>query len=498
VNLSPSRLRALLIALTLVSLLSALDHTIIASSLATVTGELGGVQYLTLVIVGYTLAVTIAMPVFGRLGDIYGRRGLFLGSVSLFIIASLLCGFSNDMAQLTGARVLQGIGGAGVQILSQTVLADAVALRQRAKYQAIVGASFPIAILLGPLAGGLLTDTVGWRWIFWMNAPLGLIALLLAARSVPRSVRTPGRGTFDVPGAMLLGIATASLVSVVTLGGGILAWDSPQIIILGGVAMLATVGFFIVELRSEHPLIPITIFRRRVVVVAITLGTVVGVGLLSVVSYLPTYIQMVYRTSATVAGLVPLASVSGMLVASLISGFVVSRTGRYRAFPIFGTAAGAVGLFGTAFTSEAPLWVVAALMTLVGFGSGSFMQLLVVIVQAVTDPAAVGAVTSTVHLVRQIFSTVASAVVGGLFASRLVAGVPSGVPLETLTPSALQRLSPQTQVEVAAAYGSAMAPIFIGLSFVFALGFIAALMLPHHELTDQSSFAADEPTAAAS
>ncbi len=478
-------MRALVFALTLVSLLGALDHTIIASSLATITGELGGVHLLTWVIVGYTLAVTVAMPVFGRLGDLFGRRGLFLGSVALFIAASVLCGFTDDMVQLTGARVLQGVGGAGVQILSQAVLADVVAPRQRAKYQAVIGAAFPMAVLIGPLAGGLITDSVGWRWVFWMNAPLGLVAFWLAARSVPKSIRTPGRGTFDVPGAVLLGIATTGLVTTVTLGGGSLAWASPQIAWMAGVTVVAAVGFFIVELRSEHPLVPLSIFRSRVVVIATTLGTVVGVGLLSVVPYFPTYIQMIYRTSATIAGLVSLASVLGMLLASLLTGFAVSRTGRYRAFPIFGTAAGALGLFGMAFASEAPLWVAAALMAIVGLGSGSFMQLLVVIVQGATDPAAVGAVTSTVHLVRQVFATVATAVVGGLFASRLVDGFPPSVHLESLSPAVLQRLPAGTQAEIAAAYGSAMAPIFLGLSVVYVVGFLAALLQPHAVLSER-------------
>ncbi|MFC0681564.1 MFS transporter [Lysobacter korlensis] len=485
-NLSQARFRALIFALLLVSLLGALDHTIIASSLATVTGELGGVEHMSWMIVSYTLAVTIAMPVFGRLGDLYGRRGLFLGSLLLFLAASVLCGFTQDMIQLAGARVLQGIGGAGVQILSQTIVADVVAPRQRAKYQGIIGAAFPIAIVVGPLAGGVITDTIGWRWIFWINAPLGLLALLLAFRAIPSSRRHDRGGTFDVPGAVLLGIATTGLVLAVTWGGSILDWLSPQMIAIVAVTVLTGLAFLFVERRSKHPLVPLGIFRRRVVLIATILSLVVGVGLFSVVSYLPAFVQMMYRTSATVAGLVPLATVLGMLVTSLASGFLVSRTGKYRAFPILGTAAGAVGLIAMAFiNSDVPLWVPAALMAVVGLGTGGFMQLVIVIVQGDTDPRSLGAVTSAVHLVRQIGSTVATALVGGVFAARLVEGLPARVDSGSLTPAVLQSLPAATQLDVAAAYSSAMAPVFLGLGAVYAVGFVAALLLPHTELSDR-------------
>ncbi|BDZ44468.1 MFS transporter [Naasia aerilata] len=484
--LSPARLRALLTALLLVSLLGALDHTIVASSLATVAGELGGLEQMSWMIVAYTLASTVAMPVFGRLGDLYGRRGLFLTSLAVFLVGSVLCGFTQDMTQLAGARVFQGIGGAGVQLLSQTIIADVVAPRQRAKYQGIIGAAFPIAIVIGPLAGGLITDSVGWRWIFWVNAPLGLLALLLAVRNIPKTGRSAAAGTFDVPGAVLLGIATTGLVLAVTWGGSLLSWTSPALLAIVAVTVLSSIAFFVVEARAEHPLVPLGIFRSRVVVIATILASVVGIGLFSVVSYLPAYIQMMYRTTATVAGLVPVASVLGMLVTSLLSGFVVARSGRYRIFPILGTAAGAAGLAGMSLiTDHVPLWLPMGLMAVVGLGTGAFMQLVVVIVQGVTDQSALGAVTSAVNVVRQIGSTVATAVVGGVFALRLVEGLPGTVDARTLTPNLLHTLPSATQAQVADAYSSAMSPIFLALAAVYAVGFVAALLLPHTELSNE-------------
>lgn len=483
-NQTPTHFRPLFVALVLVSLLGALDQTIVASSLATVAGELGGVEHMAWAIVSYTLAGTIAIPIYGQLGDLRGRRGLFLSALVLFLVGSVLCGFAQDMAQLTLARVVQGFGGAGVGLLSQTIVADVTAPRDRAKYQGMLGSVFGIAVLAGPLAGGLLTDTVGWRWIFWINVPLGLLALALALRTVPHSSGIAGR--FDVPGAALLAIGSTGLVLLATWGGTVYPWTSPLILAIVAVTLVATAAFFIVELRAAHPLVPLHIFSNRTVVLGTILSAVVGVGLFSAVSYIPGYVQMIYNTTATVAGSLPIAMVVGMMITSNAVGFLVSRTGRYRGLPIVGTAASAVGLFWlAALGPDDPLWLRAALTALIGLGTGAFMQVVVAVVQNAASESIVGAVTSTVNLVRQVGSTVATAVVGGAFAGRLVAGLPSSVDAATLTPAVLAGQSAALQHRVAEAYVTAMSPVFVGLGVVYVVGFAAALLLPQLELSDR-------------
>lgn len=470
-----------MISLLTVSFMGALDHTIVATSLATISGELGAVQQMSWVIVSYTLASTVLLPVLGKLADQLGPRLIFLASLVLFIAASLFCGMAQDITQLAIARVAQGIGSAGLHLMPQTIVGSVLSPRERPRVLSIIGVAFPIAILVGPLLGGIITDAWGWRWVFWVNIPVGVIALILALVAVPHVERRSGK-RFDVAGALVLGLAITAIVLAAswasTDGWGI------SVMIAGAVAVLSLSAFIAIELRVPEPLVPMRHFAQRTVLICIILSTVIGIGLFSVVAYVPTYIQMAYRTSATVSGLVPIATVFGMLVSSLLTGFLASRSGRYRVWPIVGTAIAAVGLLIMALLPTGlPLWVPMAGMALVGVGTGAFMNLVVAVAQSAAPREDTGTVTATVSLVRQVGSTTATAIIGGLIGVGVAAGLPAGLDPATLTPDVVQGESAAVQAEVAALYSHILAPIFVGLAVTYAVGVAAALLLPKGRLS---------------
>lgn len=480
--LSPLKLRLLVGSLLTVSLLGALDHTIVATSLATVAGELGGLEQMGWIVVGYTLAGTVLLPVIGRLGDSLGHRRVFLVSLVAFLLASLLCGFAQDMAQLTLARVVQGMGCAGLQLMSLVIIAAVTTPRQRPRYLSIIGAAFPIAILIGPVVGGLITDHWGWPWIFWINLPFGCAALLLALFAIPHIDRGPRR-RFDFAGASVFTVALVALVLAVSWVGDPDA-ARPA---LGAftAAVIGLAAFAVIELRTAEPIIPLRLFANRTIAAGTALSAIIGIGLFSITAYLPTYIQMAYQTSATVSGLVPIATVLGMLASNLASGWLASRTGRYRVFPIVGTALGALGLLTMAsLPVGSPLWVPMVVMAIVGIGTGGFMSLIIVVVQSAAPAGETGAITASINLVRQVGSTIATAVIGGAIGFGVAARLPSGLDPSALTPQLVHGSPLSVQVEVATIYSDVLAPVFVALAVTYAVGIIAAIALPHGRLPD--------------
>ncbi len=472
-----------MISLFTVSFLGALDHTVVATSLATIAGDLGAVEQMSWVIVSYTLASTVVLPVLGKLADLIGARFIFLASLIVFLIASLLCGFAQDMTQLALARIAQGVGSAGLHLMPQTIIGEVTSPRERPRVLSIIGAAFPVAILVGPLAGGLITDAWGWRWVFWINIPVGLIALALAVVAVPHIAGRSGR-RFDIAGALTLGVTVTALV--LAAGWASAGTAGTAVVVAALVAIVGLAAFIAIELRVDEPLVPLRHFANRTVLITIILSTVIGVGLFSVVSYVPTYIQMAYRTSATVSGLVPIATVFGMLVSTLLTGWLSSRSGRYRVFPIFGTAIAAVGLLIMALLPAGmPLWVPMAAMGLVGIGTGSFMNIIVAVAQSAAARTDTGSVTATLSLVRQVGSTTATAIVGGLIGAGVTAGLPAALDASALTPQAVSAASAAVQTEVAALYSSVLAPIFLGLALAYAVGVVAAVLLPNGRLSDE-------------
>jgi EmrB/QacA subfamily drug resistance transporter len=490
-SLSPLRLRLLVASLLTVAFLGALDHTIVATSLATVAGELGALEHMSWVVVGYTLAGTALFPVLGKLGDLVGPRLVFLTSVAVFLAASLACGFAQDMTQLVIARIAQGMSSAGIQLMSQTIVAYVTTPRQRPRYMSIIGAAFPIAILVGPVLGGLITDYWGWPWVFWINLPFGLAALALAAFAVPH-VETGAPRRFDYGGAVTFTLALVALVLGVTWVGD--PDSALAAVVAFAIAGIGLAAFLAIEVRAPEPIVPLGFFADRTVAAGIALSAIIGIGLFSVTAYLPTYFQMAYRTSATVSGLVPIATVFGMLVANLATGWLASRTGRYRGYTIFGTSLAAAGLLVMALLPVGtPLWVPMAVMFCVGIGTGSFMSLIIAVVQGAVPRNETGTITATTNLVRQMGSTLGTAVIGGVIGAGVAARLPASLDASSLTPDAVHGAVPALQGEVAQIYGDVFVPVFAALAITYAIGVIAAILLPPGRLSDEPAPSTTEP-----
>lgn len=482
--LSPIRLRFLVASLLTVSFLGALDHTVVSTSLATIAGELGALELMSWVVVGYTLASTVLLPALGKLGDVMGPRRVFLVSLVVFLFASLACGFAPDMTWLVVSRVVQGMSSAGVQLMSQTIIARVTTPRERPRYMAVIGAAFPIAILAGPVLGGAITDYWGWSWVFWINIPVGIVALAMASVAVPRLERGALPRHYDVAGAAAFTLGLVSLVLGVTWAaersGGV---QSVAALVVAAVALMT---FFIIERRVPEPIVPLRFFANRTIAAGTALSAIIGVGLFSITAYLPTYFQMAYRVSATVSGLVPIATVLGMLASNLLTGWLASRTGRYRIFPIIGTCMAAAGLFTMAvLPAGLPLWVPMAVMSTVGLGTGSFMSLIVAVVQGAAPAGQTGSITATINLVRQVGSTVATAIIGGTIGFSVSTLLPAGLDAATLTPHAVHQAAPAIQESVAAIYASVFSPVFTALAVTYVLGIIAAVLLPQGRLSDE-------------
>lgn len=481
-TLSPLRLRILLMSLFTVSFLGALDHTIVSTSLSTIAGELGALEEMSWVVVSYTLAATVTLPLLGKLADSLGARRVFLASLALFLLASIGCGFAQDMPTLVAGRVLQGLSSAGLQLMSQTIVAAVTSPRERPRMLSIIGAAFPAAILIGPVVGGVITDNFGWQWVFWINVPFGIMALALAAVAIPH-LEGQERGRFDVAGGVAFTAALVALVLAVT-------WVSKPgltgvAIALFCAAALALAAFFVIESRVDDPFVPLHYFRNRTVAAGIALSAIIGIGLFSVVSYMPTFIQMAYRTSATVSGLVPIATVFGMLVSSIATGWLASRTGQYRVFAIVGTSLAAAGLgIMSLLPVGLPLWVPMVVMAIVGIGTGSFMSLIVAVVQSAVPRSDTGAVTATSQLVRQVGSTLGTAVIGAVIAAGVAVALPQGLDHSTLTPAIVRGLPEALQAQVAGVYGHVLGPVFAALALVYAAGIVAAVLLPAGRLAD--------------
>jgi EmrB/QacA subfamily drug resistance transporter len=486
-------LRLLFVSLVVITLLSAMDATIVATALPSIVADIGGERQIGWVFAAYTLSMTVAMPVFGRLGDLRGRRALYLWSIAAFVLASVLCGFAADLGQLIALRLAQGIAGGGLLVLGQAVVADAVPARERPKFLAPIASVFAIASVVSPLLGGGLTDTVGWRWIFWVNAPIGGVALLMAFLSVPR-IRPQRNGErLDVTGAALLAVWVTATALVAAWGGTTFAWTSSVVLATATVAVVVFALFVRHSLRHPDPIVPLSMFRGRTVVICSALGFVVGAAVFGMVGYLPGLMQAAYGLPATVAGTVILPLVLGILSASIWSGRRTARTGRYRRFPVAGCAVAAAGLAGLALagTSTPPV-LVGVCAGLIGVGVGSFGQVTNVAVQDAVPARLVGTATSTVALVRELGVTLGAAALGGLLSARLLHGLGPLGDLARRSPEQLRQLPTALRHTYGAAYLSAMTPLFAGLALLFAAGAVVALFLPDRELGEHLITDADD------
>ncbi|HEY3120047.1 MAG TPA: MDR family MFS transporter, partial [Vicinamibacteria bacterium] len=330
--------------LVLVLLLAALDSTIVATALPTIVGELGGLEHLSWVVTAYLLAQTIVTPLYGKLGDLYGRKVVLQAGTIVFLVGSALCGLSGTMTQLILFRAVQGLGSGGLIVTSQAVVGDVVPPRDRGRYQGIFGAMFGVSSIAGPLLGGYFTTQLSWRWIFYVNLPLGVIALaVLGATLPPRLERV--RHRLDYAGAGLLAVALSAIILATDLGGAAYPWGSPIVIGLGVLAVAAATGFVLAERGAPEPVLPLRLFKNRDFALTSALGLVVGFALFGSVTFLPVFLQVVGGASPTGTGLQMAPMMGGMLATSILSGQLISRTGRYKVFPVVGTGVMSMGLF---------------------------------------------------------------------------------------------------------------------------------------------------------
>ena len=466
-------------------LLSSLDQMIFSTALPTIVGELHGVEYMVWVTTAYILASTIAMPAYGKLGDLVGRKWLFVGAIAIFLVGSTIGGLAQNMPTLIVGRAVQGLGGGGLMILAMAIVADVVPARERGRYNGIMGAVFAVSSVAGPLLGGFYTEGPGWRWAFWMNIPLGLLAIVSAVKFLHLPHQRVGKPRLDYVGMVLLAIATACLVLTTTWAGRTYEWGSPQIIgmILG--AIVAGVAFVFVESHAPEPIMPLNLFRNRSFNLATAGGLLAGISMFGAVAYLPTYLQMVTGASATKAGLLMVQMMLGLLLASVVSGAAISRTGQYKWYPVLGMALVAVSLvLLSTMTPDLAVWIVCAYTTVMGIGLGLTMQNLVLIVQNAFSVKIVGTATSSNNYFRQIGASIGSAIVGSQFATnltnlltdRLPAGAASGGAgnANSFTPNLVRGLPDQIREIIVGAYNDALTPVFL---YMLPLAVVAAIVL---------------------
>ncbi|MBM9510635.1 MFS transporter [Actinacidiphila acididurans] len=480
-------------ALALGLLLASLDQTIVSTALPTIVSELGGIDHLSWVVTAYLLASTAATPLWGKLGDMYGRKRLYQAVIVLFLIGSALCGVARNMPELIAFRALQGLGGGGLIALSMAIVGDIVPPRDRGRYQGVFGAVFGASSVLGPLLGGVFTEQLSWRWVFYVNLPIGAVALAVIAAVL----HIPARRTehrIDYLGMAVVAAAATCLVLVTSLGGTTLKWSSPGIIGLAVAGVVLVVVFLFIERRAEEPVLPPRLFRIRTFALCSAISFVVGFAMFGAMTYLPTFLQVVHGYSPTLSGVHMIPMVLGLLVASTGSGQIISRTGRWKVFPVIGTAVVGVGLLLLHQLDEfTATWVTSLYFVIFGFGLGLVLQVLVLAVQNAVGYQDLGTATSGATFFRSIGASFGVSVFGTIFTNQLrhkLGSALRGVPLPPgLHPASLQAdpkavaaLPGPVKTPVLHAYSTSITTVFLYAAPVAFAAFVLSWFLKEQPL----------------
>jgi EmrB/QacA subfamily drug resistance transporter len=486
-QLSQRRILVIIGALLLGMLLAALDQTIVATALPTIAGDLHGLSHLSWVVTAYLLASTVSTPLWGKLGDLYGRKAFFQAAIVIFLIGSVLAGLAHTMLELIAFRAVQGIGGGGLLTGAQTIVADVVPARDRGRYQGLFGSVFGVTSVIGPLIGGFFVDNLSWRWVFYVNLPIGAVALAVVTAVLPgRLSRVQHR--IDYLGTLLLAGAVSGLVLLTSLGGTTYRWSSAPIFSLGAAAVVLGAAFVWAESRAAEPVVPLHLFRNRVFSAAGAVGFVVGFAMFGAIAYLPQYMQIVKGSSPTISGLRLLPLMAGLLTTSIVTGRLVSRWGRYRVFPIVGTAVMTLGLYLLSHLGVATSdWLSSMYMLVLGAGIGASLQVLVVAVQNAVSYADLGAATGGATFFRSIGGSFGTAIFGAVFANVLPGNLaaslhglslPRGVTAASgASPAVLARLPTAVHAGYISGYATSLQTVFLVAVPFGALAFLLSWTL---------------------
>jgi EmrB/QacA subfamily drug resistance transporter len=457
--------------------LAAVDQTVVATALPTIVGDLGGLQHLSWVITAYLVAETVSMPIYGKLGDLFGRKRIFQFAIVVFLIGSALSGLASSMAMLIVFRTLQGLGGGGLIVTAQATIADVISPRERGRYQGYFGAVFGAATIAGPLLGGFLTEHFSWRWVFYINLPLGVAALVVTSVVLPAGYRRTAH-RIDWAGAAMMSVAITSFILLTTWVGVEFEWDSPVIVGLAALILVSIGLFYGIERRASEPMVPLPLFRIRTFDIAAFVSLTVGVAVFGVVTYLPTFLQIANGATASNSGLLITPLMLGVIVTSIVAGQVVSRTGHYRLFPTCGMALVAIGTFLiSSLDVDSTRAESTGYMAVIGIGIGMTMQIMLLATQNEAPARHVGVATSTITFCRSIGGALGVAAFGAVFATRLTHQLGPDIDVNSLSPDAIASLPADQRPQIAAAFADSITSVFRYAVPLIVAGFVATLLL---------------------